>query len=377
MRIINRVAAVAVGLLVTATLAHAQSINLPPDGDNEAASVSQGIGPVKVTIDYHSPKVIRGTNDRRGKIWGALVPYGMQPGLGYGNCTQCPWRGGANENTTFTVSHDVKVEGQPLKAGTYGLHFIPDPNEWTVIFSNNSTSWGSFFYNPAEDALRVKVKASKSDYHEYLAYEFTDRQPAQATVALKWEELQVPFTIVVEDPAAIYLAAIRRDLQGSKGFDRRNFMAAALYAVRQKEALPDALKWAQTAVSGQFVGKESFDTLTTLAEAQEANGLAAEAAKTHEKAFNDPSATANDLHQYARGLQAAGKNDDAIKVFELNAKRHPNVWPVNVGLARASMMKGKKDDALKYAKLAMPQAPDDPSRKNLEALIKLLEEGKQ
>jgi hypothetical protein len=377
MRIINRVAAAAAALLMSATFVHAQSINLPPDGDNEAASVSQNIGPVKVTIDYHSPKVIRGTNDRRGKIWGALVPYGMQPTLGYGNCTQCPWRGGANENTTFTVSHDVKVEGQPLKAGTYGLHFIPDPTEWTVIFSNNSTSWGSFFYNPAEDALRVKVKPSKSDYHEYLAYEVTDRQPAQATVALKWEELQVPFTIVVDDEAGIYLAAIRRDLQGSKGFDRRNFLAAARYALKEKTAYPDALTWAQTAVSGTFIGKENFETLITLADAQEANGLAAEAAKTRDKAFNDPSATAVDLHQYARTLQAAGQKDAAIKVFELNAKRHPNVWPVNVGLARASMLKGNKDEALKYAKLALPQAPDAASKKNLEDLIKLIEGGHQ
>ncbi len=375
MRILNRVAAAA-AVLIAATIAHAQSINLPPDGDNQPASVSQGIGPVKVTVDYHSPKVIRGSNDRRGKIWGALVPYGLQPATNFGTCTQCPWRGGANENTTFTVSHDVKIEGQPLKAGTYGLHFIPDPNEWTVIFSNNSTAWGSYFYNPAEDALRVKVKPAKSDYHEYLTYEFTDRQPAQATVALKWEELQVPFTIVVEDPTALYLAGIRKDLQGSKAFDWRNYQAAAQFAVRQKTAAPEALKWAQTAVSGKFLGKENFETLTTLAEAQELNGMAAEAAKTYDQAFNDPSTTATDLFQYAAGLQAANKNDEAIKVYELNAKHHPDLWLGNLGMARASMIRGKKDDALKYAQLALTQAPDDSSRRGLGRFIKVIEGGK-
>lgn len=58
----------------------------------------------------------------------------------------------------FTVSDDVKIQGQPLKAGSYGLHYIVGPDEWTAIFSNNSTSWGSFFYDPAEDALRVNAR---------------------------------------------------------------------------------------------------------------------------------------------------------------------------------------------------------------------------
>src|SRR5438132_1016339 len=116
MRITSRLAVATAGLFLATSLG-AQSLALPPNGENQPSTVSQGIGPVKVTIDYHSPKVIRGANDRRGKIWGALVPYGLQAGLGYGPCTQCPWRGGANENTTFTVSHDVKIEGQPPKAG--------------------------------------------------------------------------------------------------------------------------------------------------------------------------------------------------------------------------------------------------------------------
>jgi hypothetical protein len=354
----------------------AQTITLPPNGDNEPSSVSQGIGPVKVTIDYHSPKVIRGTNDRRGKIWGTLVPYGLQPGLGYGPCKQCPWRGGANENTTFTVSHDVKINGQPLEAGTYGLHFIPDPNEWTIVFSKNNASWGSFYYDPAEDALRVKARPARSEFHDFLTYEFTEREPAKATVALKWEELQLPWTITVDNVNELWLAGITGQLRGSAAFDTQNFLGAAQFALQNKVGLPQALQWAQKAVNGQFVGQANFNTLMILAQAQEANGLTAEAAKTRDQAMNDPSATATDLHQYARQQQIAGKSEEAAKVFELNAKRHPNVWPVNVGLARASAIHGRKAEALKYAKLAMTQAPDDASKGNLETLIKQIEEGK-
>lgn len=371
---INRIIPAA-ALLLVASLASAQGLDLPPNGDNEASAVSQSIGPVKVTIDYHSPKVIRGTNDRRGKIWGALVPYGLQPGLGYGPCTQCPWRGGANENTTFTVSHDVKIEGQPLKAGRYGLHFIPDPNEWTVIFSKNSSSWGSFYYDPAEDALRVKVKPARSEFHDFLTYEFTDRETDKATVALEWEELQVPWSISVDDINDVWIASIADQLRGSAAFDNENFLAASQFALKHKVAAPQALKWAQAAVNGQFVGQANFTNLMNLAEAQEASGLAAEAAKTREQALNAPSATATDLHQYARQLQTSGKNDEAARIFELNAKLHPNVWPVNVGLARASAIRGKKADALKYAKLAMSQAPDDAARKNLETLIQQIQDG--
>ncbi len=75
----------------------------------------------------------------------------------FGTCgDMCPWRAGANENTVFMVSHDVKVAGKVLPAGTYGLHMVPGKKAWTNIFSTDSESWGSYFYAPAQDALRVK-----------------------------------------------------------------------------------------------------------------------------------------------------------------------------------------------------------------------------
>ena len=106
------------GLLVLAftisvPLFGAQGLTLPPNGDNPQASVTQAIGPVRVTIDYSSPHVVRGKNDRKGKIWGELVPWGMSD-LGFNGCASCPWRAGANENTTFTATHEVKVQGEKL-----------------------------------------------------------------------------------------------------------------------------------------------------------------------------------------------------------------------------------------------------------------------
>lgn len=360
--------------VVFAATAFAQ-ISTPPNGQNQKASVTQHIGPVTVTIDYNSPDVhAPNGEDRRGKIWGTLVPWGLTD-LGFGTCKECPWRAGANENTVFTVSHDVKIEGQPLKAGRYGLHMIPaQDGEWTLIFSNNSSSWGSFYYDPAEDALRVKVKPSKSEYNEWLTYEFTDRKPEQATVALKWEELQVPWTISVDNTTDLYLARIREELRDQTGFTWTNWVAAAQYALQAKRP-KEALEFAQVAVSRPFVGQENFQTLNTLATAQEATGNA-DAKATRERAINHPTATPLDLHGYGRQLLAQGKKEEALRVFELNAKRHPNAWPVNVGLARGYSAAGRYKDALKHAKLALAQAPDEINKRTMTDAVKKLEEGK-
>jgi hypothetical protein len=363
----------AAALAITAT-AGAQTISLPEV--SQAASVTQSMGLVKMSIDYHSPSVKRDATDRRGKIWGDLVPFGMQKDLGYGTCTECPWRGGANENTVFTVSHDVKVEGQALKAGRYGLHFVPGKDEWTIIFSNNSTSWGSYFYDPADDALRVKVKPVANPYTEYLTYEFTDRGVDKSTVALQWEELAVPFRVSVDDVNAMYAANLRNELRGGASDNWRNWQAAARFALQNKVAPKDALAWAQMAVNGRFVGEENFTTLMTLADAQDANAMSAEALKSREKALAHASATPVQIHQYGRQLLNAGKTADAVKIFEMNAKRHPNAWPVNVGLARGYKAAGKNKEALKYAKLAVAQAPDELNRKALEGLVKELEAAK-
>jgi hypothetical protein len=357
--------------------ASAQLVTLPPDGDNQKASVSQWIGLVEVTITYNSPDVTGpdGT-DRTGKIWGELVPYGMA-NLGFGTCgTQCPWRAGANENTVFRVSHDVKVEGQPLAAGTYGVHMIPGPEEWTVIFSKNSTSWGSFFYTAAEDALRVKVKPKAGAYTHWLTYEFTDRQPDRATAALRWEKLEVPWTITVDGVTDLYVANLRRELRSAPGFNWQGWEQAARFCLDRKVNLAEALTWAQNAVSLPFIGRESFATLRTLADAQAANGLAAESEATLQKALEHPTAGPLDLHQLGRQLLTRGEKDKALKVFELNARKHPNVWPVNVGLARGYAAVGRTPDAVKYAKLALAQAPDEVNRKNLEKLIQDLETAK-
>ncbi len=370
------VLAVAGALAATALHAQFPGLTLPQSGDNQKAAVSQWIGPVEVNITYHSPDVTGpGGEDRTGKIWGQLVPYGMA-NLGFGTCgDQCPWRAGANENTVFTVSHDVLIEGQPLAAGTYGLHMVPGPDAWTLIFSKDSTSWGSFFYDAKNDALRVQVKPQAHEYTHWLTYEFTDRQPAQATVALRWEKLSVPWTIRVDNMEDLYVEALRRELHNSTGFNHQAWVAAVGYCLQNKVNLAEAERWAEYAVSAPFAGQENFSTLSTLGLAQLANGKAV-GRETLTKAVNHPTADAVAVHGLGRQLIAGGDKQAALAVFEENHKRHNGAWPTEMGLARGYSALGQYDKALAHARVALGQAPDEVNRKALAAAIQKLEQGK-
>jgi hypothetical protein len=363
--------------LALAGPAAGQRLAGPPSGGNQKASVSQGIGPVEVSVAYNSPKVTApdGT-DRRGKIWGGLVPYGWSKDT-FGTCgDECPWRAGANENTVFRVSHDVKVEGQPLAAGSYGLFMVPGPEEFTVIFSRNSTSWGHYFYDAKEDALRVKVKPRKAPYTHWMTFDFVERKPSEATVALRWDELEVPIRVEVADVDGLYLAEIRKQLRSSPGFSWESWEQAAQFCLARKVNLPEALKWAEHAATSSFSGQENFRTLSTLSQAQAANGMADAAKATMQKATAHPTATAVDLHMYGRQLQAQKKTDEAVAVYLLNAKKHPGQWPVEVGLMRAYSAQGKLKEALAAARKALAQAPDDGNRSSLKGMIEKLEAGK-
>src|SRR5262245_7279774 len=331
----------------------AGGLTLPPSGDNPQGTWTPSIGPVEVKIAYSSPRVVRGQNDRKGKIWGELVPWGMSD-LQFNGCKECPWRAGANENTLFTVTHEVKVQGQALAAGTYGFHLIPGQDEWTAIFSKDTANWGSFWYDPDHDALRVKTKATKSEYQEWVTYEFIEREPAKATVALKWEELAVPLTITVDDVNKLWVDRMRADLHGYTGFSWQNWQQAAAFCAQKKINLPEALTWAQRAVSDPFSGgTENFQTLATLARLQALNGQQAEASKTFEKALNHRTADPIQIHLAARQLMTEGNKDEAIRVFQFNAKRFPNEWPTHVGLMRGYAATGDKKKAIAEGKLAL------------------------
>src|SRR6185503_11698937 len=242
-------------------------------------------------------------------------------------------------------------------------------DEWTVIFSKNSKSWGAFWYDPAEDQLRVTVKPSESEYHEWLTYEFTDRKPDQATVALKWEKLQIPIHITVDDMPGLYVANLKQEFRNAQAFKWQNFREAAIYCLTSKSHLDQGLAWADRAVHDPSNGQENMQTLTVLGELQMANGMKEKGEKTLMAALARADATPIDIHQAARFQQMSGNTPLAIKIFQFNAKRFPNVWPTPLGLARSYALAGDNKQAIAAAIKAKPLAPDEGNRRNIDALI--------
>ncbi len=367
-------------LVLIATVSMGQALTQPPSGDNQKSKVIQWIGPVQVSIVYNSPDV-HGPNgeDRKGHIWGELVHYGYID-QGFGPAKAAPWRAGANENTMITFSHDVKVEGKDLKAGSYGLFLgVSKEGPWTWIFSKNTSSWGSYFYDQKEDALRVEVTPKDGEYTENLTYGFDDRKRNSAVAFLQWENKKIPFKIEVPNVNELYVSTMRNELRSSPGFDPRNFSAAAQFSAQNKINLEEALVWADNAMNPNLGGTEDFNALSTKASVLRALNRNAEADVVMDKAIKIPGTPVQQIHQYGRGLLAAGQKEKAMEVFQYNAKMHPEEkFTPNVGLARGYTAMGDKKNAIKYWEIAIKNIPEN-QKSNIalyEGELKKLKEGK-
>lgn len=359
-----------IAVLLTVAYANAQGLTTTPNGGNKKASVTERIGITDVTISYNRP----GVKGREGKIYGTpIVHYGYTD-LGFGTSKASPWRAGANENTTIEFENDVKIEGKDLAAGKYGFFVAMGADEATLIFSKNSTSWGSFFYDPKDDALQVKVKPVKLDQSvEWLKYEFEGQKENSAVIALQWEKVKIPFTVEV-DLVKTQIESFRRELKSNKGFDADAWAQAAQFCVQNNANLDEALQWADYAIGGAFVGKKSFTTLSTKAAVLEKLGKQSEADALMNEAL--PLGQVQEVHQYGRTLLSRGKKDEAFKVFKANADKNPNQFTTLMGLARGYSALGDYKNALKNAKQALPIAPNAQNKTAVEGMIKKLEEGK-
>lgn len=165
-------------LSVVAVLpAHAQERGSKQARVSPNASVSQTIGTTKVLVTYGRPSV-KGRD-----VFGGLQPFGEV------------WRAGANESTVIVFPKDVKIEGQPVEAGTYSLYTIPGQDKWTIII-NSKLSWGTQ-YDKSKDVVRVQVEPVEAPFREQFMIYFENVTNKSAEVVLHWAKTKVPFTIEV------------------------------------------------------------------------------------------------------------------------------------------------------------------------------------
>ena len=211
----------ALHLVASAAFAQ-QQLQLPRPSPN--ASVSQTIGVTEVTLHYSRPGV------KGRKIWGELVPYGEV------------WRTGANENTTIRFSTPVKIDGHELPAGLYGLQTIPTADQWTIIFSKDADQWGAFSYKQEDDALRITAKPEPAEFRERMGFDFEDVTDTTAKIVLRWEKLQVPFTVEVDTPK-LAVAAVKDSLRPG------TFAQAANWCIQNNTCLDDASRWLDASIA--------------------------------------------------------------------------------------------------------------------------------
>lgn len=323
-------------LFLLAMTVCAQNLTLPRQ--SQFASVTQRVGISDVTITYHSPA----KNGRA--IWGSLVPYGQI------------WRAGANENTTITLSHDAKIEGEEVSAGTYGLFIWPkDESNVRVLLSKYAQSWGTVY--PAEDELvaMVDAKTTKIPSQEWLSYDFINRSGSNATAVLRWDNMEIPFTISFDIPE-IVVDNLRAELKGPAGFSWRGYSQAAGYCLQNDVHLDEAMAWVDQSIQ---MGK-GFSNLQVKAGLLAKQGKTEEAKNVMEEAI--PMANAFQLNQYGYQLLGAGDTKGAIEVFAMNVKKNPNhnfIWGFTDSLGEAHLKDGNKKLALKYYKEARKIAPEN------------------
>ncbi len=318
------------------------------------ASVTQRVGITDISITYHRPAV----NER--EIWNTnVVPFDGNP---------FPWRAGANDNTLFITTHDLSFGEHILPAGEYGLHIIPrKESSWIVVFSNNTTSWGSFRYNKEEDALRVEVTPTSIAHQENLLYHFTSLSNNGTTLNLDWEKKRIAIPFKISKMDEVVLAYYDKMLQGRLGFNWRNWFEKALYCEQNDTHLEEGL----AAIDMSIMNTAKFDNynlkesiLRKLGKEEEANKIAHE--KIHEIA------SGGELNGYGYTLLWDKKYDEALEIFQLNIKKHPNEANFYDSLAECYKDMGEDKKAIENYKKALSMNPPPFVKDNAIKMLKEL-----
>ena len=270
------------------------------------------------------------------------------------------------QNTIITFSDDVKIEGKDLAAGAYGLHMaIYEDGKATVIFSKNTSSWGSYYYDKAEDALRVDVISEETAATELLTYDAVGMDNNSAILAIKWEKKMIPFKVEF-DVTNVVLSKMRDDLRSTAGFGWQGLNQAANFCVRNQINQEEALTW----VDRSIANNKNFNNMATKSALLKQMGKTEEATKMEAELV--AVASMGELNNLGHQKLGQKDYDAAIKYFSLNTKRNPknaNCWD---SLGEAYKTKGDKNNAIKSFKKSLSLDPPANVKSNSILLLKEL-----
>lgn len=145
---------------------------------SQRGTVTQNVAFTEISVLYGRP-VARGR-----ELFGALVPW------------DAIWHPGADSATRIRFSHEVLVEGKPLRAGEYSLWLIPrERAPWTVILSRAANVFHLPYPGSNLDALRVEVTPGRASHIESFAIYFPMVVRDSAVLRLHWGTTAVPIRI--------------------------------------------------------------------------------------------------------------------------------------------------------------------------------------
>jgi hypothetical protein len=217
---------------VFATALSAQTPKVDFPQASPTATLKQHIGLTDIEITYSRPSV-------KGRIiYGNLVPYGEV------------WRTGANASTKISFSTPVKLNGNEIPAGRYALFTIPGEEEWTIIISKDTNSFGAFGYKPDNDLVRFKTSSVKLSERsvETFAIEFNHIRDESALLELVWEKTVVPIKLEVDVVSKVVPQVEAAMVSPDKKQPQFYFQAATFYFNHDLDS-KKALAWLDTGLA--------------------------------------------------------------------------------------------------------------------------------
>ena len=136
---------------------------------SQRGMVSQMIAFTNIGIEYGRPTA-------RGRaLFGALVPW------------DSVWHPGADSATQITIAHDITLEDQPVKAGTYTVWLVPhEHTPWTFVLNRTTGIQHTPYPGAATDALRIDITPEQLSHVETVQYSFPMVQRDAAQLRLQW-----------------------------------------------------------------------------------------------------------------------------------------------------------------------------------------------
>lgn len=323
---------------------------------------TQRLGITDITVDYSTPSV-RGRD-----VWSEVIN-------GYGD-PNLAWRAGANMNTRISFSTDVTINGNPLKAGSYGFHIDVDGDNFTLMFAHHDNQWGSYYLDRDEHvSLKVTVQSETCPYSEQLDYEFINRTDSSLVVALEWGEKRIPFTVGVDLNKTV-VESFRYELLGVNTYRWEAWNDAARWCLNHDTNLEEALEWVNRSIDGGYNGfsaNKNGTNMTTKAQLLNRLGKSEELDETISE-LTSIEMNAGETNGLSIFLLRINKAEASLNVLNTSISKYPDAWYLKLNRALSNYFLGKTKGALKELAVVQKEAPEN-FQPRLKEIISEVESG--